>query len=127
MPPADANGSPPDIEGRTFRFAVRVVKLCGVLDAAPGVRRAMAKQLIRCGTSIGANTAEAQAAQSHADFTSKMNIALKEARETLYWLRLLAADELMSAERLGPITQEADEISRIIGAIVCTDRANDRA
>jgi four helix bundle protein len=112
----------PDIEERTFRFAVRVIKLCQALDERPGVRRTLASQLLRSGTSVGANVAEAQSAQSRPDFVSKLNIALKEARETLYWLRLLAEADLIEPARLGPITTEADEITRILGAIVRTCR-----
>ncbi|HVF87307.1 MAG TPA: four helix bundle protein [Pyrinomonadaceae bacterium] len=80
-----------DIRERTFDFAVRIVKLCQHSDEKPGVRRMLGKQLLRSGASIGANIEEAQAGQSKPDFISKNAIALKEERETLYWLRLLAA------------------------------------
>jgi four helix bundle protein len=73
-----------DILERTFHFAVRIVKLCQVLDERPGVGRTLARQLLRSGTSIGANVEEAQAGQSRADFRSKYSIACKEARETHY-------------------------------------------
>lgn len=115
---------PPDIERRTFEFALRVVKVCSALDAQPGVGRTLNKQLLRCGTSVGANVTEAQAAQSRPDFISKMNIALKEARESLYWLRLIAASALLPEPQLAPLTQEADEIARILGAIVRNARRN---
>ena len=75
-----------DITERTFEFAVQVVKLCQVLDEQPGAGRTLSRQLIRSGTSIGANVEEAQSGQSRADFISKLQIALKEARETRYWL-----------------------------------------
>src|SRR5262245_60249537 len=114
----------PDIEGRTFEFALRVIKVCFALDAKPGVGRTLGNQLLKSGTSVGANVTEAQAAQSKPDFASKMNIALKESRETHYWLRLINAAELMTARQLGPITQEADEIASILGAIVRTARRN---
>jgi four helix bundle protein len=77
-----------DIESRTFDFALAIVTLCQALDAQPGVGRTLSRQLLRSGTSIGANVEEAQAGQSRADFISKNGIALKEARETHYWLRL---------------------------------------
>lgn len=115
---------PPDIERRTFEFALRIVKVCTALDAQPGVGRTLNKQLLRCGTSVGANVTEAQAAQSRPDFISKMNIALKEARESLYWLRLVAASALLPEPQLAPLTQEADEIARILGAIVRNARRN---
>jgi four helix bundle protein len=123
-PDAKGGGGLPDIEGRTFEFALRVIKVCLALDERPGVRRTLGNQLLKSGTSIGANVSEAQAAQSKPDFVSKMNIALKESRETHYWLRLIAAAELLAAGQLGPITQEADEITRVLGAIVRTARRN---
>jgi len=74
--------------------------------------------LLRSGTSVGANIEEAQAGQSRADFLSKMSIASKEARETLYWLKLLEKTELVSIDRLQDLKQEADEIVRILTSIV---------
>jgi four helix bundle protein len=71
------------IPDRTFQFAVRIVKLCQHLEESGGVSRTIGKQLLRSGTSIGANVQEGQAGQSKADFISKNYIALKEARETL--------------------------------------------
>jgi four helix bundle protein len=108
----------PPIQERTFQFSIDVVRLCQKLDAKPGVARTLGRQLLRSGTSIGANVAEAQAAQSTADFVNKCSISLKETRETIYWLRLLKATGEGSSAELGPLTQEADELSRIIGAIV---------
>jgi four helix bundle protein len=83
------------ITDRTFEFAIRIVKLCKVLDESPGVVQTLSKQLIKSGTSIGANVEESQSAQSTADFINKLEIALKEAKETRYWLRLLIATELI--------------------------------
>jgi len=77
---------------------------------------------LRAGTSIGANIEEAQAGQSKADFTAKMAIARKEARETLYWLKLLNAAEVVEAEKLSGITKEADELVRILTSIVKTSQ-----
>jgi four helix bundle protein len=65
---------------RTFEFAVRIVKLCRFLDEQPGVGRTLSNQLLRSGTSIGANVEEAKGGQSKADFLSKISIACKEAR-----------------------------------------------
>ena len=106
------------IPDRTFQFAVGIVKLCQHLEEAGGVARTIGKQLLRSGTSIGANVQEGQAGQSKADFISKNYIALKEARETLYWLKLLAATEILPENRLTPIAQEAQEITRILGATI---------
>ena len=113
-----ADRAPPDIKKRTFDFAVRLVQLCQYLDERPGVGRTLGKQLLRAGTSVGANVEEAQAGQSKADFISKYAIALKEARETHYWLRLLVACNVVSQARVGNLLQEADEIMRVIGAII---------
>ena len=81
----------PAIRARSFDFAVNVVHFCQKLEAKPGVGRILSRQLLRSGTSVGANVEEAQAAQSTADFVSKCSISLKEARESNYWLRLLEA------------------------------------
>ncbi len=78
----------------------------------------LASQILRSGTSIGANLAEANSGYSKADFAAKCNIALKEARETLYWLRLLLACELVTEERLGSLIGETDEIVAILTTIV---------
>ncbi|MEH1778451.1 MAG: four helix bundle protein [Nostoc sp.] len=114
------------ITDRTFDFAVRVVNLCKVLDENPGVSRTLAKQLIRSGTSIGANVEESQAAQSTADFIHKLEIALKEARETRYWLRLLIAVELFPESRLRPLLNETEELIKIIASIVVKTKRNNK-
>ena len=109
-----------DIKNRSFAFAVRVVKLCCFLEKQGNVSRTLANQLLRSGTSIGANIEEAQAGQSKADFVAKMSISRKESRETLYWLKLLAASELIDEIKLAEITKEADELVRILTSIVKT-------
>jgi four helix bundle protein len=112
-----------DIVERTFQFACRVVRLCRELDQTPGVSRTLANQLLRSGTSVGANVEEAQAGQSKADFTAKMYIACKEARETKYWLRILAETHVVSADRLIDLTDEAHQIVAILTAIVKSSRS----
>jgi four helix bundle protein len=107
-----------DIRERAFKFAVRIVKLCQYLEGTPGASRMMAKQLLRAGTSIGANLEEAQGGQSKADFISKNAIALKEARETCYWLKLLVAAEVTRETRIADLQKEVEELMRIIGAII---------
>lgn len=111
------------IVDRSFAFAVRVVKLCKYLENQDRVSRTLANQLLRSGTSIGANVEEAQAGQSKADFIAKMSIARKEARESHYWLRLLKESEIVPESQLFEIIQEADEIIRILTAIVKTSQA----
>ncbi len=109
-----------NITERSFAFAVRIVKLCRVLERQGNVSRTLANQLLRSGTSIGANIEEAQAGQSKADFTAKMSISRKEARETLYWLRLLVESETIPESRLTELIKEADELVRILTSIVKT-------
>jgi len=111
-----------DICDRTFEFAVRIVGFSQRLDEAGGVPRILGRQLLRAGTSIGANVEEAQAGQSRADFQSKIDIALKEARETRYWLRLLATCSILTTDELDSVAREATEIARILGAISASTR-----
>jgi len=113
-----------DICLRSFAFAVRVVRLCRELERHPGVSRTLANQLLRSGTSIGANIEEAQAGQSRADFIAKLSISCKEARETHYWLRLLAESEVLKPERLAELTQECDELVAILTSIIRNTRKN---
>ena len=82
----------------------------------------MARQLLRCGTSIGANVAEAEHAQSRADFSSKLNIALKEAAETDYWLRLLHESGYLSKTEFQSVFADCKEIESLLAAIVKTTK-----
>ena len=116
--------SPRDIEERTFKFGVRIIKLCQFLEGKSWVKSTLGRQILRCGTSIGSNVEEAQAAESRADFVSKNSITLKEARETHYRLRLLAAAEVVLQSRLQPMLDEALELKRILGAIVVAAKKN---
>jgi four helix bundle protein len=113
-----------DIRERAFQFGVRVVKVCDHLDERPGSGRTLARQLLRAATSIGANLEEAHGAYSRTDFAFRVSIALKEARETRYWLRLIVAAEIVSQSRIRELQQESDEIARILGAIVASTRQN---
>jgi four helix bundle protein len=122
--PARQSSSPPDILNRTFQFAVRIVELCKHLDEKPGVGRVLYPQILRAGTSIVSNVEEAQAGQSRADFVSKMSIALKEGRETRIRLRILAAAKVVTDNKLEPLITEADEIKRILGAIIVSTKRN---
>ncbi len=105
------------IQDRTLSFAVRVVKLCKFLSEQDGVTRVLYKQLIRSGTSIGANVREAQSAQSDRDFLHKLEIALKEARETEYWLIILVEADLVKEQRIKLLRQECEEIIKILVVI----------
>ena len=107
-----------DIPRRTFEFAKRVVRLCRFLEGQQGVSRILVNQLIRSGTSIGANVEEGVASQSRADFISKYSIACKEARETHYWLRLLAETDMLPAEHLTELTDECSQLIAILTTII---------
>ena len=107
-----------DLPDRTFAFAERIVRLCVVLESNGRVSGALANQLLRSGTSVGANVEEAQGAESKRDFAHKYSIACKEARETHYWLRLLAASGVVAEDRLTPLTAEANELVAILTSIV---------
>ncbi|MBW4057016.1 MAG: four helix bundle protein [Proteobacteria bacterium] len=113
-----------DLPERTFEFARRVVTLCRTLDQTPGVCRTLANQLLRSGTSIGANVEEGQGSQSRADFIAKYSIACKEARETHYWLRLLAASEIVQKSQLDDLIDEVNQIVAILTSIIKKCRTN---
>jgi len=113
-----------DLTERTFEFARRVVELCKVLDQKPGISRTLANQLLRSGTSVGANVEEAQAGQSRADFVSKLSIACKEARETHYWLRLLSATKLTPESRLTELLEEANQLTAILTTVIKKTKQN---
>ena len=98
MKAVDVERKPRDICERTFEFALRIIRVCRILEEGRGVGRTIGWQLIRSGTSVGANIEEGQGGQSRADFVSKYSIARKEARETLYWLRLLTAAKIVSED-----------------------------
>lgn len=109
-----------DITERTFEFAVEIVKFARRIARSD---RAISNQLLRSGTSIGANVEEAQAAQSRKDFISKYSIALKEARETRYWLRLVIATSIYPGDPAPKLYKEACELCCILGAIVSRTKA----
>lgn len=107
-----------DLPDRTFEFTARIVELCRTLERNPGVSRTMAQQMLRSGTSIGANVQEGQASQSEADFLSKYSIACKEARETQYWLRLLETTNVLGKNQVRPLLKECSELVAILTTIV---------
>jgi len=107
-----------DLCERTFQFALRIVNLCQGLSKKPGVEQILAKQLLRSGTSVGANIEEGQAAQSKPDFVSKYSIARKEARETKYWLRLLAESGIVSHDQTKELLAECNELIAILTTII---------
>ena len=109
------------IEKKSFLFAVRIVKLCRYLQEEKK-EYILSKQLLRSGTSIGANVAESQQAQSRADFISKMNISLKEAAETNYWLRLLRASEYLTEIEFSSVIVDCRELVKMLTSIIKSSR-----
>jgi four helix bundle protein len=108
------------IQIKSFAFAIKVVNTCKLLQSKH--EYVLSKQLLKSGTSIGANVEEAIGGQSKADFISKLSIAYKEARETLYWIKLLSATEFLSKEATEDLISDAEEICRIIGKIQITSK-----
>ncbi len=110
--PALRSSKGQDIRDRTFRFGVRIVKMANRLPrTAAGFE--LTRQVIRSGTGVGANVEEADA-----DFVHKMKIALKEAQETRYWLRIIIESELLMDDEIKTLSKESDEIARILNAII---------
>ena len=105
------------IEKKSFDFAIRIVKLYKYL-CNNKKEYVLSKQVLRSGTSIGANVAEAQQAQSKADFISKLSIALKETTETKYWLRLLNATNYLNQSEIKSILDDCIAIEKILTSIL---------
>ena len=103
-------------------FAVRVINLYKYL-CSDKKEYVLSKQLVRCGTSIGANAHEAINAQSRADFISKMNIALKEANETEYWLELLHRTDYLTIDEYQSMKTDCSELCKILISIVKTSKS----
>ena len=114
------------VQTKSYAFAVRIVRLYQHLSSSKK-EFVLSKQVLRSGTSIGANVEEAIGGQSRADFVSKLSIAYKEARETSYWLRLLKDTDYLSQPEFESIHADADELCRIIGSIQKSTKANPRA
>src|SRR5262245_54917349 len=103
------------IRTKSFEFALKIIQLSNKLQQKR--EYVISNQLVRAGTSIGANVEEAQAGQSRRDFLSKMSVASKEARETRYWLRLIDQSGISGVNVRGEL-EDAEELIRILTAIV---------
>ncbi len=101
---------------KAFKFSVRILNLSSILPKNPA-GYALANQLVRSGTSIGANLQEAQSTYSRKDFASKISISLKEARETGYWIDLILESELLSENKLINLRQECEELIKILVSV----------
>jgi four helix bundle protein len=116
VPPGRAGRAPRDIQERAFQFAVKVI--CFTNGLPPSVAaRIICQQLVRAGTSVGANLEEVDSAETKKDFVHKVGIALKEAKETLYWLRLAEAALVPGSKDLDGMLEEARQLVRILVAI----------
>ena len=113
------------VEEKSFEFSVRIVNLYKYLTTARQ-EYVMSKQLLRSGTSIGANVCEAQQAQSPMDFSSKMSIALKEAYESDYWLRLLQKTEYLNKDEYNSIISDCRAITKLLVTIVKSTKENNK-
>ena len=110
---------PREIRHRSFDYSLRAVKLYQFLqERKPGAGWILGKQYLRAATSVGANIEEAQAAETKSDFIHKYGIAQKEARESHYWLRLLAESGIVPNRRLTALMKETEELYAVITAII---------
>ena len=103
--------------GKSMDFAVRIVKLYQYLESSKK-EFVMSKQLLRSGTSIGANVREGIYGQSRNDFMAKMSIALKEAVETEYWLELLSRTGYLTEKQYGDVREDVSELAKMLTATV---------
>ncbi|MFA5105255.1 MAG: four helix bundle protein [Candidatus Margulisiibacteriota bacterium] len=115
-----------DIGERTKEFAVRIVRFCSKMDNSIASRE-IAKQLIRSGTSVGANLQEASGSISKKEFISKVGISRKEAKETTYWLDIIQRSKLLknqqNVQELSSLLIESEEISKILSSIIIKARS----
>lgn len=109
------------IGNKSYAFALEVVKTYKLLTQEKN-EFILSKQLLRAGTSIGANVNEAISAQSKRDFVHKLSIALKEGRETLYWLKLLYDSEYLSDDVFINFKEKCNEINKILSSIILTTK-----
>jgi four helix bundle protein len=108
---------------KTYAFALQIVHLCRFLSQEQR-EFMLSKQLLRCGTSIGANVEEANQAQSKLDFIHKLSIAHKEAFETHYWLRLLRDSNYLDEVKAQALLEECEQIQKMLTASIKTSKAN---
>ena len=111
------------IQNKSYKFALRIIKLYLYLKNEKKEFQ-LSKQILRSGTSIGANVEEALGGQSRKDFLNKMSIAYKEARETQYWLRLLKDSDFIDEKMFNSFLNNCDELLKILGKIQVTIKNN---
>jgi four helix bundle protein len=118
--------SPVDFRQRAFAFAVRIVRMVRALPR-DSVARELGRQVLRSGTSVGANVRAAKRGRSAAEFAAKLGIVEEECDETMFWIELLVATETVPEKRVSALLTEAEEILRITVASIKTSRRNQRA
>ena len=108
------------IQERTEKFAIRVIKAYTELNKRhfDDAGKVLSKQFLKSGTSIGANCSEAKYAQSNKDFINKYSIALKEASETLYWIKIMIKSQLVSEKKFQKMIEENERIIKILTASI---------
>ncbi len=106
------------VKQKSYDFALQIIKLCSQLRNEKHFE--ISSQLLRSGTSIGANVEEAMAGQSRKDFFAKMSIASKEARETNYWLRLITDTKILDRQQCRKLLEASEELIKILTSIVKT-------
>ena len=111
------------LKEKSYAFAIRVINLAKFLREEKK-EFILSKQIVRCGTSVGANIEEASGAQSNNDFIAKLHISLKEAKETHYWVRLLRDTEYISKEQTQSLIDDIDEIITILTKSLKTVKSN---
>jgi four helix bundle protein len=109
------------LRDKSYDFALKVIAIYRALQVEQR-EFVLSRQLLRSGTSIGANAEEAIGAQSRRDFLSKISIAYKEARETHYWLRLLRDSKLLEVEKANLLIRDSEELIKLMGAIISTTK-----
>jgi four helix bundle protein len=116
---------PPEIRARSFAYALRAIKLYQYLQSqTTGAGWILGRQYLRAATSIGANIEEAQSGESRADFIHKLGVAQKEARESLYWLRLLAESQIVPKGQMSPLMEETEELISVVISIIVSAKRN---
>lgn len=116
-----------EMQARTKRFALRILTLARALPWKDAGGRAIADQVVRCGTPVGANYRAACRARSRKEFLAKLGVVEEEADETCFWLELIIEGELLKPDRIQPLLEEANELVAIIVATRKTVRATDAA
>jgi four helix bundle protein len=114
-----------DLKRRTKTFALRIVKMYCAMPKRTEAQ-VLGKQVLRSGTSVGANYCEADSARSRAEFIAKMGDSLKELAETAYWLELLVEGGIVKSEKLQPLLQENRELTAIFATIITKTRSREK-